>query len=54
MLKHRVLACLLKLSAIASTPAAISQTAPDFAAIVAAPDRSGGVGAVKRHGAENL
>jgi len=41
MLKHRILACLLTLSAIAATPAANSQTAaPDYAAIVAAPDRS--------------
>jgi predicted methyltransferase len=40
MLKHRILACLLTLSAIAATPPAISQTAPDYAAIVAAPDRS--------------
>ena len=40
MLKHRILACLLTLSAIAAAPAAISQTAPDYAAIVAAPDRS--------------
>ena len=39
MLKSRVLACLLTLSAIAAAPA-ISQTAPDYAAIVAAPDRS--------------
>jgi len=40
MLKHRILACLLTLSAIAATSAAISQTAPDYAAIIAAPDRS--------------
>jgi len=40
MLKQRILACLLTLSAIAFTPAAISQTGPDYAAIVAAPDRS--------------
>ena len=41
MLKHRIiLACLLTLSVIAATPAAISQTAPDYAAIIAAPDRS--------------
>ena len=39
-MKHRILACLLALSAIATTPAAISQSAPDYAAIVAAPDRS--------------
>src|SRR5260370_28273076 len=40
MLKSRILACLLALSAIAAAPAAISQTAPDYAAIIAAPDRS--------------
>ncbi len=40
LLKSRVLACLLTLSAIAAAPAAISQTAPDYAAIIAAPDRS--------------
>src|SRR5438874_12663131 len=40
MVKSRILACLLTLSAIAAAPAAISQTAPDYAAIVAAPDRS--------------
>src|SRR6266446_4508579 len=40
MLKSRILACLLTLSAIAATPAAVSQTAPDYAAIVAAPERS--------------
>ncbi len=40
MLKHRILACLLTLSAIAATPAATSQTAPDYTAIVATPDRS--------------
>src|SRR4051794_15742183 len=40
MLKHKILACLLTLSAIAATPAAFSQTAPDYVAIVAAPDRS--------------
>jgi len=41
MLKHRmILACVLTLCAIATTPAAISQTAPDYAAIIAAPDRS--------------
>jgi predicted methyltransferase len=40
MRKHRILACLLTLPAIAATPAAFSQTAPDYAAIVAAPDRS--------------
>ena len=36
--KHQ--ACLLTLSAIAATPAAIAETAPDYAAIVAASDRS--------------
>src|SRR5437588_12409029 len=40
MLKFRILACLLTLSVIAAAPAAISQTAPDYAAIIAAPDRS--------------
>src|SRR5437868_13813157 len=40
MLKHRILACLLTLSAIAIAPPAISQTAPDYASIIAAPDRS--------------
>jgi len=40
MLKHRILACLLTLSVIAAAPAATSQTAPDYAAIVATPDRS--------------
>jgi predicted methyltransferase len=40
MLKHRILVCLLAVSAIAATPAAFSQTAPDYAAIVATPDRS--------------
>ena len=40
MLKHRILACLLTLSAIAAASAATSQTAPDYAAIVATPDRS--------------
>jgi predicted methyltransferase len=39
-MKHKILACLLTLSAIVAAPAAISQTAPDYAAIVAAPDRS--------------
>src|SRR5260370_39906918 len=37
MLKSRVLACLLTLSAIAAAPAAISQTAPDYAAIILLP-----------------
>src|SRR5438132_10494564 len=40
MLKSRILACLLALSAIAAALAAIAQTAPDYAAIIAAPDRS--------------
>ena len=40
MLKYQIVACLLMLSAIAATPAAFSQTAPDYIAIVAAPDRS--------------
>jgi hypothetical protein len=40
MSKHRVLACLLTLSAIVAAPTAIAQTAPDYAAIFAAPDRS--------------
>src|SRR5207302_9000536 len=40
MSKSRILACLLALSAIAGAPAGIAQTAPDYAAIVAAPDRS--------------
>lgn len=40
MLKNAILACLLTLSAVAATPAAIAQTMPDYAAIVAAPDRS--------------
>jgi predicted methyltransferase len=40
MLKRGILACLLTLSAIAATPAAVSQTTPDYVAIVAAPDRS--------------
>jgi predicted methyltransferase len=40
VLKHKILACLLTLSAIAVTPAAFSQTAPDYVAIIAAPDRS--------------
>lgn len=40
MLKSRILACLLTLSATLAAPAAIAQSAPDYAAIVAAPDRS--------------
>src|SRR5580704_18885285 len=39
MLKDGILACLLTLCAIAATPMAVSQTAPDYAAIVATPDR---------------
>jgi predicted methyltransferase len=39
-MKHKILACLLTLSAVAAAPSAIAQTAPDYAAIVAAPDRS--------------
>jgi predicted methyltransferase len=40
MFTHKVLACLLTLSASATPLAAIAQTAPDYAAIVAAPDRT--------------
>src|SRR5260221_8544377 len=40
MLKSRILAGLLTLSVIAAAPAAVSQTAPDYIAIVATPDRS--------------
>jgi hypothetical protein len=40
MLRDGILACLLTLCAIAATPMAVSQTAPDYAAIVATPDRS--------------
>src|SRR5437763_12716527 len=39
-MKHKLFAGLLTLSAIAAAPAAISQTVPDYAAIVTAPDRS--------------
>ncbi len=39
-MKHKVLACLLTLTVIAAAPAAVSQTAPDYTAIVANPDRS--------------
>jgi predicted methyltransferase len=39
-MKHKILAGLLMLSAVAAAPPAIAQTAPDYAAIVAAPDRS--------------
>jgi predicted methyltransferase len=40
MLNRRILACLLTLSAIAATPAAASPTVPNYAAIIATPDRS--------------
>ena len=40
MLKHGMLACLLALSAVIVAPPAIAQTDPDYAAIIAAPDRS--------------
>jgi len=40
MLKSTILVSLLALSAIAATQTAVAQTAPDYAAIVAAPDRS--------------
>jgi len=40
MLKPWILASLLALSGTLAAPAAIAQTAPDYAAIVAAPDRS--------------
>jgi predicted methyltransferase len=39
-MKHKILASLLTLSAIVAAPPAISQAVPDYAAIVAAPDRS--------------
>ena len=39
-MNHKILAGLLMLSAVAAAPPAIAQTAPDYAAIVAAPDRS--------------
>jgi predicted methyltransferase len=38
-MKSKLLASLLALSAIMAAPAAIAQTVPDYAAIVAAPDR---------------
>src|ERR1700680_1768235 len=38
--KRKILACLLTLSAAGAAPSAISQTASDYAAIVAAPERS--------------
>ena len=40
MLKQGILACLLAVSLMTVALAASSQTAPDYAAIVAAPDRS--------------
>jgi predicted methyltransferase len=39
-LKYKILACLLTMSAIAATPTATAQTVPDYAAIIAAPDRT--------------
>src|SRR5437868_7789086 len=39
-MKNKMMAGLLALSAIAVTPGVFAQTAPDYAAIVAAPDRS--------------
>jgi predicted methyltransferase len=39
-MKRKILACLLTLSAAGAVPSAISQTASDYAAIVAAPERS--------------
>ena len=39
-MKRKILACLLTLSAAGAAPSAISQTASDYAAIVAAPERS--------------
>jgi predicted methyltransferase len=38
-MNRKILAALLALSALPAVPAAIAQTAPDYAAIVAAPDR---------------
>jgi len=40
MLKYKLLVGLLTLAAVAATPAGVAQTVPDYAAIVAAPDRS--------------
>jgi predicted methyltransferase len=40
MSKHRILVCLVTLFTIAAAPATISETVPDYAAIVAAPDRT--------------
>src|ERR1700758_2850324 len=40
MLKKTVLACLMMVSALAATPAAMAQIAPNYGAIVASPDRS--------------
>ena len=39
-MKNKILVCLLTFLTIAAAPAAVSQTAPDYAAIVATPDRS--------------
>jgi predicted methyltransferase len=39
-MKHKIFACLLALSLVTAAPSVIAQTAPDYAAIVAAPDRS--------------
>ena len=39
-MKRKILACLLTLFAVAAASAAVSQTAPDYAAIVATADRS--------------
>jgi predicted methyltransferase len=39
-MKRKIFLCLLTLSSMTAAPATISQTAPDYSAIVAAPDRS--------------
>src|ERR1700688_4440111 len=39
-MKPKFLACLLMLSTVTVGPSAVAQTVPDYAAIVAAPDRS--------------
>jgi predicted methyltransferase len=39
-MQHKFLACLLTLCALADAPSALAETVPDYAAIVAAPDRS--------------
>ena len=39
-MKHKLLAGLMMLSVIVAAPTAIAETAPDYAAIVASPDRS--------------